>query len=863
MFRDRRKADDFSAEIEAHIQLESERFQAQGLSEEDARAAARRAFGNVTRTEERFHESRRWLRWDHLQQDIRFGLRMLRKNPGFTAVAVLTLALGIGANTALFSVVNAVLLRPLPFENSSRLVWSWGNSALFAQAAVSPSDFIDYRAQNHTFEHYGAMAGADSLFNLAGSDKPIQIKGSMVTAGFFDALGIQPRYGRVFELSDEKTTDPEVVILSHHLWQERFGGDSNVIGKSVTLDDKTRTIVGVLANDVSVLSQADLWFPAPFQNQGMQTRRSHFLRPVGLLRRGVTISEAQAELDTIAAHLGREYPDTNAGWNLRLEPLQSVLVGSVRLALLVLLAAVGFVLLIACANVTSLLLSRNTVRQREIVIRTAIGAGRSRLVRQLLTESLVLALAGGAAGILLAHAGVELLKGLGPQSLPRLDEVNVSGAVLAFTFVTAIFTGILFGLGPALKASRRDLVQGLREGGASGDSRSKHRAHDALVVVEVALSVVVLIASGLLLNSFWRLTRVHLGFDPANVLTTEVALVSPRYDDERRRESFFHELQERIQSASGAGSAGFVSELPLSGEADDTFFTIAEYPPANPNDNDDADVRIIGGDYFGAMRIPLLAGRVFERQDALESRKVVIVNEPFVKKFFPNENPMGKHLKLFEGKPEFVAREIVGIVGGNKHFALQESVRPAMFTPGSFMKMNVVVRSTSDPAGLTTVVRQAIRAIDPEEATSTFRTMEDVVSSSAAGDRFNTLLLGAFGGIALLLTAAGIFGVLSYLVTQRTREIGLRMALGAQRTDVLRVILGHGVRLTLLGLCIGVVAAVVVTRWMSSVLFNVKPTDPLTFAAVTVALGSVAFLACYVPARRAMRVDPMVALRYE
>jgi predicted permease len=863
MRRRKRMLEELDADIREHLARETQDNIERGMSPEDARYAAMRKFGNVTRVKEETREV--WIAvWmEQLFADIRFGLRMLRKTPAFTAVAVLTLALGIGANTALFSVVNAVLLRPLPFENSSRLVWSWGNCTLCVQAAVSPSDFIDYRAQNHSFEYYGAMAAGDSLFNLAGSDKPIQIKGSMVTAGFFEALGIQARYGRIFERSDEKTTDPLVVILSHHLWLERFGSDPTVIGKSVTLDDKTRTVVGVLANDFSVLSQADLWFPAPFQNEGMQGRRSHFLRPVGLLRRGVTISQAQAELDTIAARLGTEYPVTNAGWSLRLEPLQSVLVGSVRLALLVLLAAVGFVLLIACANVASLLLSRNTVRQREIVLRTALGAERSRLVRQLLTESLLLALAGGAAGILLANAGVELLKGLGPRSLPRLDEVNVSGVVLAFTFVTTIFTGILFGLGPALKASRHDLAQSLREGGASGDSRSKHRTHNALVVAEVALSVVVLIASGLLLNSFWRLMRVHLGFDPANLLTTEVSLVSPRYDDEGRRESFFHELEDRIQSSSGGGRAGFVSELPLSGEADDTFFTIAEHPPANPNDNNDADVRIIDGDYFGTMRIPLLAGRSFERQDSLESRKVVIVNEPFVKTFFPNENPIGKHLKVFEGKPEFTAREIVGIVGGNKHFALQESLRPAMFTPGSFMRMNVVVRSAGDPALLTTAVRQAVRGIDPDEATSAFRTMEDVVSSSAAGDRFNALLLGAFGGIALLLTAAGIFGVLSYVVTQRTREIGLRMALGAQRTDVLRVIVGHGVRLALLGLSIGVVAAVVVTRWMSSVLFDVQPTDPLTFVVVTVVLASVAFLASYVPAWRALRVDPMVALRHE
>jgi putative ABC transport system permease protein len=798
-----------------------------------------------------------------LIQDLRYAVRTLAKSPGFTAVAILTLALGIGANTAIFSVVNAVLLRPLPFKNPARLVWSWGSCALCDHAAVSPADFLDYRAQNHSFDHYGAMAVGDSLFNLTGTDKPIQIKGAMVTAGFFEALAIQPRYGRVFNESDEKTTDPEAVILSHHLWQNSFGEDPQVIGKSISLDGKPRTVVGVLPADIPLLSEADLWFPAPFLHEGMQSRRSHSLRPIGLLKPVVTISQAQSELDSIAAHLATQFPETNAGFGVKLEPLQNVLIGNVRPAFMVLIGAVALVLLIACANIASLLFARNTARQREIAIRTALGAGRGHLLRQLLTESLVLALAGAAAGIFLASAGVELLKRLGPQSLPRLDEVSLNGAVLAFTFGTAIFTAILFGFGPALKASRRDLTQSLKEGGASGDSRSKHRAHNALVVAEVALSVVVLIASGLLLNSFWRLMRVHLGFDPSHVLTTEISLVSPRYDAEQKRESFFHALQDCLQSAPGVISAGFISELPLSGEADDTFFTIAEHPPANPNDNDDADVRIIDGDYFGAMRISLRAGRAFERQDSSESRKVVIVNEPFVKKFFPNENPIGKHLKMFEGKPEFVVREIVGIVGGNKHFALQESLRPEMFTPGSFMRMNIVVRSAGDPAILTPVVREALRAIDPDEATSTFRTMDDVVSSSASGDRFNTLLLGAFASIALLLTAAGIFGVLSYLVTQRTREIGLRMALGAQPEEVLWVIVGHGLRLVLLGLCIGVAAALVVTRWMSSVLFDVKPTDPLTFAAVAVLLTVVAFLASYIPARRAMRVDPMVALRYE
>jgi putative ABC transport system permease protein len=798
-----------------------------------------------------------------LLQDVSHAFRALKKSPGFTAIAVLTLALGIGANAALFSVVNAVLLRPLQFKNPSRLVWGWGKCPLCEHGAVSPSDFVDYRAQSQSFEHYGARAVGDSLFNLTGTDKPIQITGSMITAGFFDALGVQPRYGRVFTLADEKTSDPYVVILSHHLWQERFGGDPNVIGKSIALDGKTRTVVGVLANDMPVLTQADLWFPAPFENPGMQSRRSHFLRPIGLLKPGVTISQAQAELDTIADRLATQFPETDKGWRQQLEPLQSVLVGNVGPAFLVLMGAVALVLLIACANIASLILARNTVRQREIAIRTALGAGRSRLVRQLLTESLVLALIGGGAGIFVATAGVELLKQLGPDSLPRLDEVNVNGVVLAFTFAIAIFTGILFGLGPALKATRRDLTQSLKEGGSSGDSRSKHRAHNTLVVAEVALSLVVLIASGLLLNSFWRLMRAPLGFDPANLITTEVSLVSPRYDDPQKRDSFFRELEERIQSAPGAASAGFISELPLSGEGNDTFFTIVEHPPANPNDNEDADFRVVTGDYFGAMRIPLLAGRRFVSQDVSEDRQVIVVNEPFVKKFFPHESAIGKHVKLFEGKPQFATREIVGIVGGNKHFALQESLRPEMFIPGSHMRMSIVVRGGGDPGVLMTAVRQALHQIDPDEAASTFRTMTDVVTSSAASDRFNTLLLGAFGAIALLLTAAGIFGVLSYLVTQRTREIGLRMALGAQQADVLRVIVGHGLRLMLIGLGIGVVGALIVTRWMSSVLFGVKPTDPLTFAVVALVLATVAFLASYLPARRAMRVDPMVALRYE
>jgi putative ABC transport system permease protein len=532
----------------------------------------------------------------------------------------------------------------------------------------------------------------------------------------------------------------------------------------------------------------------------------------------------------------------------------------------VILGAVALVLLIACANVASLLLARNSGRRKEIAIRTALGAGRFRLVRQMLTESILLAHAGGVAGILLANNVAGLLKSLGTESLPRLQEVSVNGSVLAFTAVIAILTGILFGLGPALQASRRDLTQSLREGGATGDSRSKHRAHNALIVVEVALSLVVLIASGLLLNSFWRLIHAPAGFDPSNVMTAQVSLVLPAYEPESRRIAFFSQLQEKIQGLPGVESVGYVSELPLSGQANDTFFDITEHPVADQNNLNDADDRVIAGSYFQAMRIPLLAGRDFGRQDTADTSRVVIVNKPFAKRYFAGENPIGKQLKIFEGKPNLTLREIVGVVGGNKHFAMQEDTRPALFVPyaqSPYTRMNLVVRGSGNVAALAVPVREAVRAIDADEATSAFRTMNDVVAASEAGDRFNAILLGAFGGMALLLTAAGIFGVLSYLVTQRTHEIGLRMALGAQPQDVLRVIVGHGMRLALIGVAIGLAGAFAATRWMSSFLFGVKPTDPWTFAAVVAVLFAAAFLACYFPAQRAMRVDPMVALRYE
>ena len=551
-----------------------------------------------------------------LWQDIRYAIRMLAKNPGFTAIAILTLALGIGANTAIFSVVDAVLLRPLPFRNPERLVWMHGRFSLSDQAAVSPADFLVYRAQNSAFERLDALFMETSLANLAGADRPQQAKAGIVTYSFFETLGLRPLLGRTFLPSDEQAKEPQVVVLGRRLWQERFGGDPAVVGKSLRLDGKEKTIVGVLPADIPILLDADFWLPAPYENEGMRSHVGHFLVLLGLLKPGVTLGQAQADMDGIAARLEKEFPETNTTWGLRLVPLHTELVGDVRPALLVILGTVALVLLIACANIASLLLARNSVRAREIAIRTALGAGRSRLIRQMLTESVLLAFAGAAAGILLANGGVQLLKQLGPESLPRLNEVSVSGPVLAFTAVLAIVTGILFGLGPALQATRRDLTASLKEGGAAGQSRSKHRAHDVLVVAEVTLSLVVLITSGLLLNSFWRLIHVPPGFDPSHVMTAQISLVTDNYKQDSQRTAFFDQLQSRIEALPGVEAAGFISELPLSGQANDTFFTIAEHPPANAQERNDADFREVAGDYFRTMRMPLLAGRDFTRADA-------------------------------------------------------------------------------------------------------------------------------------------------------------------------------------------------------------------------------------------------------
>jgi len=546
--------------------------------------------------------------------------------------------------------------------------------------------------------------------------------------------------------------------------------------------------------------------------------------------------------------------------------LKQALVGSTQEPLLILLGAVSLVLLIACTNVANILLARNTVRRREMAVRTALGASRGQIARQVLTESLLLAILGAAAAVGLAIYGIRLLRVIAAGHLPRVEEIQVSGTVLLFTAAVAVVTGALFGLVPALALSRVDPARNLKEGGGSGDSQSKHRIQRLLVVAEVSLSLVVLIAAGLVLNSFWRVMHVNPGFDSSHVTTAQVSLVYDKYQSEERRVQFFQDLHTKVEALPGVDSAGFISELPLSRQVNDTFFTIREHPPANPKDMNDADVRVVNGNYFRAMRIPLLQGREFGLGEAASSPKVVLVNEAFAREYFPKESALGKHLEIFEGGPKFTAREIVGVVGGNKQFALQEPTRPQMFLPltqSSFAKMNVVVRSSGDALVIATGMREALRSVDADEAWSAFRMMEEVVTASASEDRVNAVLLGTFGLMALLLAAVGIFGVLSYLVTQKTREIGIRMALGARPGGVLGMVVGEGMKLTAAGMAIGLAAAFGVTRWMSSLLYGVKASDSMTFSGVAVLLAAVAFLACWLPARRATRVDPLIALRHE
>ena len=800
---------------------------------------------------------------DSLIKDIRYGLRSLLKRPGFTAIALVALALGIGANTAIFSLVNAVVLRPLPFPESERLVWMWGNIRNGGnRASVSPLDFLDYRKENKTFEHFAASGSLPNAVNITGNGDPERLPASLVTGDYFDAFGITPALGRGFTLDNEKTGQDGVVVLSYALWQRRFAGDPGIIDKKIILDGKPAQVIGVMGRDVALPQPAELWVPMTFDAPDMQQRKAHFLRPIGRMKPGVSMTQAQADLDVIAAHLEEQFPDTNTGWNLRLVSLREQLVGSSRTYVWILFGAVGLVLLIACANVANLLLVRAASRQKEIALRTALGASRPRIIRQMITESVLLAIMGGALGALLAKWGVDLLVSFSQNVLPPSVPVRVDATVLLFTFLISLATGLLFGLAPAFRTLQVNLIDSLKEGvRGAGESTLRNRTRSLLVIFESAIAVMLLIGAGLLVRSLIALQNVNPGFDPNNVLTIRLDLSRNKYDTPEKTANFLTELQTRTANLPGVQTVGFITELPMSGQLNDLPFTVEGRPAVPVNQGFGADFRRINQNYFSALRIPLLRGRNFTEQEVRQGDNVVIVSQQLVDTVFPNEEPLGK--RLISGMSD-VRFEIIGVVGDIRHYTLGGTPVATMYFPTLQPRStNVVIRTTTDPMSIVGGVRNVVHDMDPDQPIARVQPMTAWVDASVSTQRYRTTLLALFAALAMVLAATGIYGVMSYTVAQRTHEIGVRMALGARRHDVLKLVVRQGMMLALVGVVLGLVGASLLTRVMSTLLFQVTARDPITFAVVAALLIAVAFFACFVPALRATKVDPLVALRYE
>jgi putative ABC transport system permease protein len=797
---------------------------------------------------------------DTLLKDIRYGVRGLLKRPTFTVIAVITLGLGIGANSAIFSVINAVLLRPLPYNEPDRLLSFRSNQ--------SAPDLADVEAQTRTFSKVGGQV-LQPLDYTAGSE-PIQFQVGLVTSGFFETLGVQAELGRFISADDDKVGGPYVAVLSHQLWLQQFGGDKQIVGKTITLSGNPYTVIGVMPAAFAVPQiNTDAWTPVHVTYPlAANFRGVHFLRSYGRLAPGVNVEQARAEMQVIDKNLAAQYPADNKNRNTVLVPLHERIVGESRKALIVLFAAVCLVLLIACANFANLLLARAAEREREFVIRAALGAARWRLIRQLLTESLLVSFAGGLVAVLLAIWGTRVLVALKPENLPRLQEIGVDSRVLGFTFGLSLLTGVVFGLLPALTASRGGVNEVLKEGGRSATAgAARQRLRSMFVVVELAVALILLVGAGLLIKSFWKLRAVEPGFKTDHLLTMRVELPETRYKEVDKQTRFRRQVLEAINSLPGV-KAAMVSELPMSGDSLDHDFLIEGRQAIPPGDEPSLETRSVMGDYFDTMKISLRAGRVFGPQDFMDKAPLVgIANEAMVRQYFPNEDPLNKRVRWARDL-EIHWMTIVGVVGDVKHFGLDLPEQPGLYSPYVQADpwkrwMTVVARTQSDPAAMAQAVKQQIWKSDSQLPITKVHTMSEVAAESFTARSFNMFLLAMFAILALILAAVGIYGVMSYAVTQRTQEIGIRMALGARAIDVLKLILRNGLTMTLIGVVLGIGGSVAFTRLLATLLFGVAPTDSLTFAVVSGVLIVVALLACYLPARRATKVDPLVALRYE
>jgi putative ABC transport system permease protein len=803
-----------------------------------------------------------------LLQDLRYGLRTLVKNPAFTSIAVLALALGIGANSAIFSVVDAVLLRPLPFKNPNQLVMLWENAAHlgFPRDTPSPANFLDWQKQAISFTGMAAMS--ERSLNLTGVGEPERLEGRRVSANLFELLGVSARLGRTFVPEDDKP-GTHVVLLSHSLWQRRFGSDPDVIGRALILNGENYTVVGVMPPFVQLPGfenrNDSLWVPIAFPAEEAVERGNHFLEIVARLKSGVTLKQAQAEMDTIAASLEQQYPTYNTRRGAVVVPLHEQVVGDIRPALLILLGAVGFVLLIACANVANLLLARAAVRQKEIAVRLALGASRSRLTRQFLTESVLLALFGAGLGLLLALAGIQVLKTLIPVTIAQVETITIDGRVLIFTAFVALVTGIAFGLVPAIQGSHFNLNDTLKEGHDSGGGKKGNRVRGLLVIGEVAVSFVLLIGAGLLINSFLHLRNLDPGFRSDHLLTMKVNLSEVKYPDRERRAAFFDEVMRRVRELPGVQSAAVAGNLPLTYNGDSMSISVEGVPDPPPGQQPDVIYRAIGPGYFATMSIPIVRGRDFTDQDKGDSKDVVVISEKTAQQFWPGQDPIGKRLKPGSSTSNSPWREVIGIVKDVRQNDFVASPKRQMYLTYRQLK-NVaanalVVRTSIEPMSLAAPVRNAIWSVDKDQTVADIDTMDHIVAEAVARQRFSMLLLGLFAALALLLASIGIYGVMSYSVAQRTREIGIRIALGARRTDVLQMTVKQALKLVGIGMMIGLAAAFLLTRVLASLLFGISATDPNTFIGISVVLLAVAIFASYVPALRATKVDPITALR--